>query len=135
MSQQHPNLQLIHTFFHAYGSNNMEIMRQILAPDIEWVIPGRHRLSGTKVGVDEVLDYFKELSVYSFQAQPILMGINDDYVIDCHLNWSNREDGENIKRMSCLLWKFKDGKISKVYNFPEDQHLIDAFFNNNVPVQ
>lgn len=101
-----------------------------MSPDIEWIIPGRHVLSGTKVGVEEVLEYFKQLNYYSFQAQPIVMGVNDDYVIDCHLNWSNVDVGENIKAMSCLLWKFKNGKISKVYNFPENQHLIDDFFNN-----
>ena len=129
MTQQHPNLQLIHNFFQAYASNDLEKIREILATDIEWIIPGRHPLSGTKIGIEEVLEYFRQLHVYSFQAQPIVMGVNDDYVIDCHLNWSNREESENIKRMSCLLWKFKDGKISKVYNFPEDQHLIDAFFN------
>lgn len=129
MTTQHPNLNLIHTFFQAYGANDLEAIKQILAADIEWVIPGRHPLSGTKVGVEEVLDYFKQLHTCAFQAKPIVMGVNDDYVIDCHLNWSNREDGENVERMSCLLWKFKDGKISKVHNFPEDQHMIDAFFN------
>jgi ketosteroid isomerase-like protein len=129
MTTQHPNLQLIHTFFQAYGANDLESIKQILAADIEWVIPGRHPLSGTKVGVEEVLGYFKQLHKCAFQAKPIVMGVNDDYVIDCHLNWSNREDGENVEGMSCLLWKFKDGKISKVYNFPEDQHMIDAFFN------
>jgi ketosteroid isomerase-like protein len=130
MTQQHPNLQLIATFFQAYAGNDLETISQILADDIEWIIPGRHPLSGTKVGVEAVLNYFKQLHVYSFKAKPIVMGVNDEYVIDCHLNWSNLEEGENIKRMSCLLWKFRDGKISKVYNFPEDQHLIDAFFNN-----
>ena len=131
MSQQHPNLQLINSFFRAYADNDLEAIKQILSPEIEWVIPGRHSLSGTKVGVEEVLSYFKQLHVYSFQAKPIVMGLNDDYIIDCHLNWSNRENGENIQGMSCLLWKITDGKISKVYNFPEDQHMIDAFFNNN----
>jgi len=126
---QHPNLNLINTFFRAYGNSDMEAIRQILAPDIEWVIPGRHPLSGIKVGVDEVLNYFKQLNAFSFQARPIVMGVNDNYVIDCHINWSNQEGGENIERMSCLLWKFADGKISRVYNFPEDQHAIDAFFN------
>ena len=130
MSQQHPNLQLINSFFQAYATNDLEAIRQILSPEIEWVIPGRHPLSGTKVGVEEVLSYFKQLNAYSFQAKPIVMGLNDDYVIDCHLNWSNRDNGENIQGMSCLLWKIDDGKISKVYNFPEDQHKIDAFFNN-----
>ncbi|WP_161889267.1 nuclear transport factor 2 family protein [Pontibacter russatus] len=129
MTDQHPNLLLIHSFFKAYANNDLEEIRKILMPDIEWVIPGRHRLSGTKIGVEEVLGYFKQINSYSFKAQPIVMGVNDDYVIDCHLNWSNLEGGENIKAMSCLLWKFKDGKISKVYNFPEDQHMIDDFFD------
>ena len=129
MTTQHPNLDLIHTFFQAYAANDMEAIEQILSPDIEWIIPGRHPLSGTKVGVEEVLGYFKQLNKCAFQAKPIVMGCNDDYVIDCHLNWSNLPEGENVEGMSCLLWKFKEGKINKVYNFPEDQHMIDAFFN------
>lgn len=131
MNQPHPNLQLIHRFFTAYGSNDLEAIREILSPDIKWFIPGRHPLSGTKNGVDEVLEYFKQLQGFSFQAKPIVMGVSDDYVIDCHLNWSNLENGENIERMSCLLWKFEEGKVSRVFNFPEDQHLIDAFFTKN----
>ena len=129
MTTQHPNLNLIHTFFQAYAANDLEAIKQILSADIEWIIPGRHPLSGTKVGVEEVLFYFNQLHKCAFQAKPIVMGVNDEYVIDCHLNWSNREDGENVEGMSCLLWRFKNGKISKVYNFPEDQHMIDAFFN------
>lgn len=129
MTTKHPNLNLIHTFFQAYATNDLEAIKQILSVDIEWIIPGRHPLSGTKVGVEEVLGYFKQLHKCAFQAKPIVMGVNDEYVIDCHLNWSNREDGENVEGMSCLLWRFKGGKISKVYNFPEDQHMIDAFFN------
>jgi uncharacterized protein len=129
MAEQHSNLLLINTFFQAYATNDLDAIRQILDPDVEWVVPGRHPLSGTKAGVEEVLNYFKQLSVFSFHARPIVMGFNDEYVIDCHLNWSNQEGSENIERMSCLLWKFRDGKIIKVYNFPEDQHAIDEFFS------
>lgn len=127
--QQHANLRLIESFFFAYGNNDLDGITQILSPEIEWVIPGHHPLSGTKKGIDEVLNYFKQLQRYHFGASPIVMGCNDEYVIDCHLNWSNRENGGNMKRMSCLLWQFRDGKIVKVYNFPEDQHIVDAFFN------
>jgi ketosteroid isomerase-like protein len=129
MPESHPNLQLINSFFNAYANNDLEAIKQILSPSIEWIIPGRHPLSGTKTGVEEVINYFNQLKVCSFQATPIVMGVNDDYVIDCHLNWSNRPDDENMNAMSCLLWKFNDGKISKVYNFPEDQNMVDAFFN------
>jgi ketosteroid isomerase-like protein len=130
MTNQNPNVHLIHTFFEAYAANDTTAIKEVLAENIEWVIPGRHPLSGTKVGVDAVLNYFGQLNLSSFKASPIVMGFNDEYVVDCHFNWSNRPEGENVQGMSCLLWKFKDGKISKVYNFPEDQHLIDAFFNN-----
>jgi len=134
MSALHPNIQLIHSFFEAYAANNLPAIKNILADDIEWIIPGRHPLSGVKTGAEEVLNYFKQLNVSSFKASPIVMGFNEEFVIDCHINWSNRTDGENVRGMSCLLWKFKDGKISKVYNFPEDQHMIDAFFNKTYAV-
>jgi ketosteroid isomerase-like protein len=42
MSEQHPNLVLIQSFFTAYAENDLEAMRQILSPDIDWVIPGRN---------------------------------------------------------------------------------------------
>ncbi|MBD1387328.1 nuclear transport factor 2 family protein [Mucilaginibacter rigui] len=131
---QHPNIQLIHSFFEAYAANDLTSIKNILSDDIEWIIPGRHPLSGVKTGAEEVLNYFKQLNASDFKASPIVMGFNDEFIIDCHLNWSNRTDGENVRGMSCLLWKFKDGKISKVYNFPEDQHMIDAFFNKTYPI-
>jgi uncharacterized protein len=131
MPEQHPNVQLIHQFFQAYATQDLNAIRQIVSPDIEWIIPGRHPLSGTKAGVEQVLDYFSQLSAYSFAAQPLVMGYNDEYVIDCHLNWSNRPEGENLRSMSCLLWKIRNGKIVQVYNFPQDQHLVDAFFNQD----
>lgn len=129
MSEQHPNLKLIGLFFQAYGRNDREGIKAVLAPDIRWVIPGTHPLSGTKVGIDEVLDYFAQLSKADFKAESIVMGVNDDYVIDCHRNWSNRTEGSNLNNMSCLLWKIQEGKIVEVHNFPEDQHVVDGFFN------
>lgn len=134
ISNQHPNIKLIHSFFEAYAANDLPAIKTILSDDIEWIIPGRHPLSGVKTGAEEVLNYLKQLNASSFKASPIIMGFNDEFVIDCHLNWSNRADGENVRGMSCLLWKFKDGKISKVYNFPEDQHMIDEFFNKTYSV-
>ncbi|SHH63483.1 hypothetical protein SAMN04488109_4746 [Chryseolinea serpens] len=128
MESSHPNLQLIHNFFQAYAANNLEAIEQILSPDIQWVIPGRHPFSGVKQGTGEVLTYFKQLGTFAFQAQPIVMGVNDRYVIDCHLNWSNLPGDDNLHNMSCLLWEIEAGKIKRVYNFPQDQHVVDAFF-------
>ena len=131
MESSHPNLQLIHNFFRAYAANDLGAIEQILSPDIQWIIPGRHPFSGVKQGTGEVLAYFKQLSAFAFQAQPLVMGVNDRYVIDCHLNWSNLPGDDNLRNMSCLLWEIEKGKIKRVYNFPQDQHVVDAFFMMN----
>ena len=131
MSASHPNLTLINSFFKAYADNDLEGINSVLDENIRWHIPGNHPLSGTKTGVTEVLAYFKELNKGRFMAEPIVMGVNDHFVIDCHRNWSNLDSGENLKAMSCLLWRIESNKVVEVFNFPQDQHQVDAFFNRN----
>lgn len=128
MEQKHPNLDLIHAFFTAYGNNDSVGIKKVLDENIKWHIPGEHPLSGTKTGVEEVLEYFKQLGKGSFKAEPIVMGVNDTHVIDCHRNWSNLENEENLDNMSCLLWRIEDNKIKEVHNFPENQKIVDLFF-------
>ena len=129
MNTTHPNLTLINNFFQAYATNDLAGIRKVLAENIQWHIPGNHPLSGTKRGVDEVLEYFKLLNKAAFKASPIVMGVNDSFVIDCHRNWSNIDGEDNLNNMSCLLWKIEGGRIVEVHNFPEDQHRVDAFFS------
>ncbi|MCS3797219.1 nuclear transport factor 2 family protein [Niastella sp. OAS944] len=128
MNQQHPNLAIINRFFEAYGKFDLNAMREVVAENVKWTIPGHHPLSGTKVGIDEVLAFFTHLGKSNFKADPIVLGVNDQYVIDCHRGWSNREDGNNIDILWCLLWKIVDGKIVEVVNFAADQHEADRFF-------
>lgn len=127
--ETHPNITLIHSFFAAYSTNDPEAIGKILADDIQWHIPGTHPLSGTKVGVKAVLEYFEQLNLGQFKAEPIVMGVNDNYVIDCHRNWSNLPGGDNLNNMSCLLWRIENDKIMEVHNFPENQQIVDVFFS------
>ena len=128
MEQKHPNLDLIHAFFTAYGNNDSFGIKEVLHENIKWHIPGDHPLSGTKTGIEEVLEYFKQLGKGVFKAEPIVMGVNDTHVIDCHRNWSNLEGQENLDNMSCLLWSIQANKIKEVHNFPENQKVVDLFF-------
>ncbi len=128
MQEQHPNLDLIHAFFTAYGNNDSHEIQKVLDENIKWHIPGNHPLSGTKTGIEEVLKFFKQLGKCSFKAEPIVMGVNDTHVIDCHRNWSNLKNEENLDSMSCLLWRIENNKIKEVHNFPENQQVVDLFF-------
>lgn len=129
MKQTHPNLNLIHHFFTAYANNDLVGIKIVLDENIKWHIPGDHPLSGTKNGIEEVLKYFQQLGKGLFKAESIVMGVSDTHVIDCHRNWSNIENEENLDNMSCLLWKIENSKIKEVHNFPENQHKVDLFFS------
>lgn len=127
-AETHPNLRIINSFFEAYGNNDMDGLRKVVAENVAWTIPGHHPLSGVKYGIDEVIAFFGQLSKSDFKADPIVLGVNDNYVIDCHRGWSNRKTGANIDMLWCLLWKIADGKIIEVVNFCGDQHKADNFF-------
>jgi ketosteroid isomerase-like protein len=133
MESVHPNLALVNQFFQAYLANNHSAIEEILSPAIKWHIPGEHPLSGTKNGVRAVVEYLKKLEQFSFKAAPIVIGVNDHFVIDCHRNWSNLPS-DNLNNMSCLLWKIENGQIIEVFNFPENQIIVDAFFNKTAKI-
>lgn len=128
--RQHQNIELIHSFFLAYNQKDMKTLESILDPEINWFIPGEHPLSGSKKGVGGVLEYFKEMEYYQFQASTIVMGVDDGYVVDCHRNWTDF-NGERFETKSCLLWRIEEGKIKEVFNFPSDQKSVNEFFFKN----
>jgi uncharacterized protein len=125
---QHPNLELINRFFVAYGNKDLKGISDVVDEKVKWTIPGHHPLSGTKNGVEEVAAFFTQLGKSDFKADPLVLGVNDNYVIDCHRGWTNREDGKNIDMLWCLLWKIDNGKIIEVVNFAADQYEADRFF-------
>tara|TARA_R110002124_G_scaffold40737_1_gene126970 strand:+ start:735 stop:1169 length:435 start_codon:yes stop_codon:yes gene_type:complete len=132
MTNKHPNIELIEKFFKAYATGDFEIMKRVISPDIKWHIPGSHPYSGTKFGISEVIKYLEKLNVYGFKAEQIVMGVNHQYVIDCHRNWNTSEGIKSLNAMSCLLWKIENNQIVEVFNFPQNQILVDNFFNQPI---
>ena len=120
------NLQKIQAFFAAYAAKNVAGVREVMADDIAWTIPGHHPLAGTKRGVDEVLAFFDQLAKANFKAQPLVVAENGDYVVDHHRGWSEEAGGLDLTW--CLVFRFEGGKIKEVVNFCADQHQADLFF-------
>ncbi|ONI85740.1 hypothetical protein ALI22I_27100 [Saccharothrix sp. ALI-22-I] len=124
--QVHPNVRLIQDFYGAYGSGDLNKLRQFFATDIRWTIPGHHPLSGTKVGVDEVIAFFGELGKAGFRAEPISLAVDKEWVIDLHRGWSTNPEGLDITW--ALAFKIRGRRIVEAINFASDQHAADQFF-------
>lgn len=127
-SENSDALKVVQGFFAAYGQGDMEALKSFVAEDIEWHIPGQHKLAGTKRGIEEFTDFFAKLGKAGFQAQVMILAANDTYVIDAHRGWSSKAD-DNIDLNWVLLYQIENGKIKRVQNFSGDLYASDRFFD------
>lgn len=126
-SQDHPNVAIVKRYYEAYGKRDLATIREVLAPDIVWRIPGHHPLSGPKRGPDEVVAFFNQLAKANFKAEVLFLGGNDEYVVDCHRGYGAAGNNK-LDILWCLLFRIQNGRIAEVTNFAGDQHAADAFF-------
>ncbi|MEU7768955.1 nuclear transport factor 2 family protein [Nocardia sp. NPDC049190] len=132
----HPHVRLIQDYYTAYAAGDPAKLREYFAEDIRWMIPGRHPLSGVKVGADEVLAFFAELGKAGFRAEPISLAADRGWVLDLHRGWSTKPEGLDI--LWALAFRIHEGKIAEAVNFAADQHAADEFFSqvyNQIPFQ
>lgn len=123
------NVALVRQFFKYYAKGDIVGLRSIMSQDVEWNVPGRHPLAGTKKGIEEVIAYYNQLQKANFKAEVMILEGNENYVIDCHRGWAKLQ-GFAIDIKWVLLYTIENGKIKSMTTFPSDQHAADAYFWN-----
>ncbi|MCG7522477.1 nuclear transport factor 2 family protein [Ruegeria sp. Ofav3-42] len=122
------NIKVVQDFFAAYGANDLDGIAAVMDEKVQWHIPGRHPLSGTKSGRDEVLAFFAQLGVAGFQAEPIYFGADETHVVDIHRGWSSADGKPNVDTTWALVYRIADGKIVEATNLSADQDAANTFF-------
>lgn len=122
------NIKVVQDFFAAYGANDLDGIAAVMDENVRWHIPGRHPLSGTKTGRDEVLAFFGQLGVAGFKAEPIYFGADETHVVDIHRGWSNAEGKPNVDTTWALVYRIEGGKIVEATNLSADQDAANTFF-------
>jgi ketosteroid isomerase-like protein len=130
----HPNLDLIDRFFAAYGQRDRAALRDVLAEDASWTFPGHHPLSGTKIGTEAIVAFFDAVGRLMGSTHPtvdkLVLGVNEQYVVECQHVRTNRPDGPNLDQQLCVLWRFGGGKIVSGQHLAADQDALDAFYTS-----
>ncbi|TCL71292.1 nuclear transport factor 2 family protein [Rhizobium sp. BK251] len=129
------NRQVIADYYATYATGDMERVANFFADDIEWHIPGHHPLAGTKRGKAEVAAFFRELGKAGFKAELMALMADENWVIDMHRGWSNREGASNVDTTWVLAFRIEDGKIREARNFAYDQAAADSFFWHAYPLK
>ena len=122
------NISVVKSFFEAYGKGDIDGIAKVISKDVKWHIPGRHPLSGTKVGREEVVAFFNQLKTAGFKAEPIYFGADEKHVVDIHRGWSNAEGKPNVDTVWALVYRIESGKIIEATNLSADQDAANVFF-------
>jgi uncharacterized protein len=139
------NLGLVQRMYECFNQGDLETIRnEIFAPNLVWNLPGRHPLSGTKNGADEVIAFFGQLVRANIQVildpeSDPATGIDtfgEDTVVEVHRgrgtttvrDAEGNESQVTLNALNCTHYQIRDGRIARVQVYMSDQHAADNFF-------
>ncbi len=126
------SLQVVQKMYEYFNKGDMETLKsEIFAPDLVWNLPGRHPLSGTKHGADEVIAFFGQLNKAGVHVDLIgLDQFHEDTVVEVHRGHTQGKEinGAKLDALNCTHYQVVDGKIKNVQVYISDQHAVDNFF-------
>jgi uncharacterized protein len=127
---EHRNAELVRRAYEAFQRGDLDALRDYVAPDIKYHVPGRNQVAGDFEGVDAVLDLFRrvaELSggTYRVELHDILS--NDEHVVAL-ARQSASNAGKSLDDIYSQVFHFRYDKISEAWVLFYDPYQGDEFF-------
>ncbi|MGH9030711.1 MAG: nuclear transport factor 2 family protein [Acidimicrobiia bacterium] len=123
----HPNALLLRRLYDAYARRDRETICEIIAPDCRWNIPGRGPNAGMHVGIDAILDLFRELmraSKGSAQIELHDVLANDTTAVVLQTGRATIDGRESALR-EVLVHTIADGKVVDMREYQFDLYAFD----------
>jgi hypothetical protein len=127
---EHPNVATVRRGYEAFSKGDMETLRSLMTEDCVHHVPGKSQIAGDYKGVDQVLGLyakFFELTGGTLKVDLHDAVGNDEHVITMHRLTANRT-GKILDTNEALVFHFRGGKISELFDAPSDQYAQDAFW-------
>ncbi len=132
----HPSAQIVERFYAVqrrfYAGEGVDAdLRELLAEDVVWHVPGRSAIAGEYRGREQVLAYFalrREIADNSFQVIPRGMLADGDRVV--HFADGEALIGGRRRRWRTIgLFDVSDGLIAECWLLPFDQYEFDEIWS------
>jgi ketosteroid isomerase-like protein len=101
---EHPNEERFRRVYEAFRTGDADTIREALADDLVWHVPGRHRFSGdrnkaeTMALVEEVVPEFSEMGepvISTFNIEVESIHASDEWVF-MRVHWDHTRDGKRF---------------------------------------
>ena len=129
---EHPNAARCREIFEIIEHGTMDQVREILADNVVWHVPGRGKFCGPKHGIDEVFAFFEsvgwEASSATFRIELRDVVADDGHMVAIvhyhHTKGDQVFDQDGLE----ILTLDEDGRISSFSAFIRDSRAFDEFF-------
>lgn len=125
----HPNEELVRKAYGAFAEDDMDLLRQLLADDIIFRIPGTSPVAGEYRGRDAVFGYLGKVmdrSGGTFRLELHDVIANDEHVVGLTIQSGTRNLIHTTLR-SVHVWHVQDGQLTELLEYPE-QPAFDEFW-------
>jgi ketosteroid isomerase-like protein len=115
-----------------YAGGDGAGLRDVLAPDVIWTIPGSNAISGTYRGLDAVLGYFTRRraianSTFQLHRRDVLVGAGE--TIAALTDGTATIDGRPCRWSTVGLYDVRDGLVTACWLLPLDPAQFDAIWS------
>jgi uncharacterized protein len=114
-----------------YAGGNAEPLREMLADDVAWHVPGRSPIAGEHEGIEAVMAYFEQrrkLARATFRVHVREVLSSGDLVVQ--LAGGTAELGGSERAWETVgVFRVRDGKIAEGRLIPFDQYVFDEVWS------
>ena len=122
------NIATVRKGFDAFAIGDMDTLREVFDPGIEWHLPGRSSVSGDYRVIDAVLSFFGtlfQISGGTFKAELIECGELTSDLVACLIHRSGAMPAGAVDQRTMLLFRLRDGRAVEVTEFAHDLYAYD----------
>ena len=133
----HPNVARIRRTYDALREGDADAIRDLLADDLVWHIPGRHRFSGDHGKAAMLAMYQTTMPEFSKTGKPVISSFNievedvvatDDWAF-ARVHWNHTRDGKRFDQRGIEVYRLNAaGQIAEFWAFMRDTIAFDDFF-------
>lgn len=127
----HPNEDVIGAMFEVYRQGDESTLRQVLAEDVVYHLPGRSPMAGEYRGRDEVLALWDRQKAYlggqPYRVEPLGTLADDHRVVLLASGQAEAPTG-TLRWRAANVYQVRDGQVMECRVFIEDLYAFDEFW-------
>jgi uncharacterized protein len=127
------NLKLVQDAYAAFGRGDMQVLMDMLAPDVSWGMIGDPKevpMAGIRTGKAGVGEFFRILhEVQQLEKfEPLkFLAADDTVAVIGHTNWTMNRNGVSGENDWVHVYTFKDGKVTQYRGHQDTAKLANAY--------